>query len=935
MMSLVAERRLRVIDDLDRWMLNSLAGTTVAVLGGTLREVLEGLVEEQPAELAVHHRDEDHGDDGHQLDEDVQRRTAGVLQRVSDGVTDHSRGVDLVVDVLDRRHLAERLVRGDGVVAAPLETARLHVVQDLQLPVGQLTLAGPVVGVPTHLDPVLLLAHDVQGTGLLVSVLRRDVSHGAAHTVNNHLTALDELLRVVPRTTGVRHRDSHLHTRDRRSGQQARKRLLTEQDTADDGRQHHQTGRRNHLVQTRLGGHVHARGVVGLDLARHQLRPVHRVLELTLDLHHHLHRSLVHRRHGHTGEPVRQHSAHQQTRESAGVDDVHRRDSAVRHEGTVQRESHEGRRADRETLPDRRSRVTGGVQVVSHVTDRVVHLSHLNDTTSVVRDRAVRVDGQTDRHRRQNTKGSERDTVHQAQVEGHVNSHRHREARHDAAVVTHSQTLDHVRRRTTLGAARSHTTHVHETVARVTLRHDTDQQTRPQAHRDAQECLPVRHLHGLVGPLVRRGEGSHAHQLGDTEGGRQRDVSQTGHRHSRQRRRDQQLVLQHRLHSLTVRHLATRQPQQHEQRSDHACNHTETGHQDREQEPAEVQLRAVSRHNKGRARRLTERTEQVTAHTRDVADIVTDAVGDHTGVALVVLRQTGHDLTAQVSTHVRRLRVDTTTHTAERRHRRTAQTERGNALEQTDVLPLLAKREVERTVQLPGGAVAVQEVTEHQDRGEQADHPDAGETEAHHKTALERRLEGQLVLHVSARGPAGLESRAPVREHSDHHTDPSTAARGEDTNEERDRRERSVRPRRPEVGLGEPDERHDQSGEGNAEDTDDAVLGEKEVLGSIGDLLLDLVDLIQVQGHLKVGVLVLRRGAVRRVRRVELALRVVRVDNNSRNRDPAHVREEDAQDGQSEAEHDRPERRKDLRPGGVSAGHAQRCQHLVVHLHSA
>ena len=66
------------------------------------------------------------------------------------------------------------------------------------------------------------------------------------------------------------------------------------------------------------------------------------------------------------------------------------------------------------------------------------------------------------------------------------------------------------------------------------------------------------------------------------------------------------------------------------------------------------------RDDEGGARRLAERAEEIRAHARNVADVVADAVGDHTGVALVVLGDVLLELADQVRSDVRSLGEDRT-----------------------------------------------------------------------------------------------------------------------------------------------------------------------------------------------------------------------------------------------------------------------------------
>ena len=69
--------------------------------------------------------------------------------------------------------------------------------------------------------------------------------------------------------------------------------------------------------------------------------------------------------------------------------------------------------------------------------------------------------------------------------------------------------------------------------------------------------------------------------------------------------------------------------------------------------------------------------EQVSTHTGDVTDVVTDVVADNSGVTGVILGDAGLDLTDQVSTHVSSLGVDTAADTGKQGDGRSAQRETG------------------------------------------------------------------------------------------------------------------------------------------------------------------------------------------------------------------------------------------------------------------
>ena len=75
----------------------------------------------------------------------------------------------------------------------------------------------------------------------------------------------------------------------------------------------------------------------------------------------------------------------------------------------------------------------------------------------------------------------------------------------------------------------------------------------------------------------------------------------------------------------------------------------------------------VARKRKAGDDRPYVRFEQVSAHTRDVANVVTNVIGDDRSVARVVLRYAGLHLACKVSAHVSGFGVDAAAHTRKER----------------------------------------------------------------------------------------------------------------------------------------------------------------------------------------------------------------------------------------------------------------------------
>ena len=73
------------------------------------------------------------------------------------------------------------------------------------------------------------------------------VLRGVLHLVLAKTAGGDVLLGVVPSTTSVRSRDGHLDTRDQGASKQTGKGLNAEQEADDDGREHDERARGDHL----------------------------------------------------------------------------------------------------------------------------------------------------------------------------------------------------------------------------------------------------------------------------------------------------------------------------------------------------------------------------------------------------------------------------------------------------------------------------------------------------------------------------------------------------------------------------------------------------------------------------------------------------------------------------------------------------------------
>jgi hypothetical protein len=182
----------------------------------------------------------------------------------------------------------------------------------------------------------------------------------------------------------------------------------------------------------------------------------------------------------------------------------------------------------------------------------------------------------------------------------------------------------------------------------------------------------------------------------------------------------------------------------HDEDADQRGNEADRGVRDGEEHRVEARdIRDPERGRRERDRRddrADVRLEDVGAEAGDVADVVTDVVGDRGRVARVILGDAGLDLAHQVGADVGGLGVDAATHARE---------ERDRARPHREARDDLAERlEAGRAEEL---------LLPHEDPGD-ADEAERGHREAHHRAATEGDAEGGGLA-----GRAGRFGRAHVR----------------------------------------------------------------------------------------------------------------------------------------------------------------------------
>mmetsp|Transcript_42167 Transcript_42167/g.101423 ORF Transcript_42167/g.101423 Transcript_42167/m.101423 type:complete len:308 (-) Transcript_42167:1729-2652(-) len=229
----------------------------------------------------------------------------------------------------------------------------------------------------------------------------------------------DVLLGIVPGTSRVGHGNGKLNSSNQGTDEKTTDSSHTEQNTSQKrGEDNHGTGG-DHLLQRSLCGNSNA-GIVVRAFSRVLVKEVGLLIELALDFHNHLHGSTSDRLHCQSSEGEGDHTTDDEECESDRFEHVHtiseqlvaRRMADTGHECTEESQRHKGGRTNGETLSDSSSGVSCSIQSICFFTNTWVQLSHLSNTSSVITDRTVNINGQTSCQVRKETDSGKRNTVH-------------------------------------------------------------------------------------------------------------------------------------------------------------------------------------------------------------------------------------------------------------------------------------------------------------------------------------------------------------------------------------------------------------------------------------------------------------------------------------------------------------------------------------------
>jgi len=551
---------------------------------------------------------EDEGSDSGELDENVDGRTGGILEWVSNGISDNGGGV-LGVTLLDN---------------SVLFSVGLHV--EASLLGGEVVVSGESSGgIASFLDGLDVVAEH--------SLL------GGSGSVE--LFGLNHLLAVIPGTTSVGGGESNLDTGNDNSGEESSGGDVSEDHADDEGGEDDDGTGGDHLGEGSLGGDGNALLVVSLGSS-------HNGGELSLDFLNHELSGITDGTHGEGGEPVREHRSEKEAGEGVGVEDINLDLDSVGlsdsgDEGTEEGEGDKGSGSNGESFTDSGSGVTGGIELVSGFTDRFLEVGHLGNTSGVIGDGTVSVNGEGDGEASEHTNGRKGNSVHGGEVEGNEDGGTEADNWDDVGHVSEGESLDDIGS----GSVFARLGEVLDgavMVGGVVLSGGSNDHTGPESHHDATVKFPVGGVVDNSSEGHIHGDGEHVH--GGDDGNGHEDGG------------DNELV-----EELGINFLLESSAELAEEGHDN----TDGGDNDGEVDGVSSldHREAGGGDDESGASRFSERSEEISSHSSDITDIVTDVIGNSSGVSGRIFLKSVSDFTGKIGTDISSFGVDTTTDSSE------------------------------------------------------------------------------------------------------------------------------------------------------------------------------------------------------------------------------------------------------------------------------
>ena len=454
------------------------------------------------------------------------------------------------------------------------------------------------------------------------------------------MAILNKLFGVIPGTAGVRHEDRKQNAGDERAGEKASERFRTKQDSNQQrGDNGHDAGN-DHFVQGGSGGNTDTGSIIGFACAFENSRDF---TELAADFFDHFIGSLGNRVHGHGRESKGKHSADQKSDHDVGGKYVNALFFQTDFLCVRDEECESGQRCgtDCKTFAHGSGGVADGIELIRNLTNMVVKAAHLSNTAGVIRDRAIGVDGNSCAGGGKHANGCEGNAV---QAVGNLIGNEDADTdENDGNPGTHhtdGYTADNRSSRASLGLIRN-------TLDRTVVTRGVD-------------------LGHVSYDKADNNTGNDGKRIEDTAEELQ---AQRNGRKGNQRRGDIGTHLQSCVRVGVV--LAADEESRY-----NGCRNTDCGDEQWIESAGFIKL-AADQNAKGQRRDDgTDITlKKVSAHTGDVADVVTDVVSNNRGIARVIFRNTSFYFADQVRSNVSSFGINTAADTGKERDGRGAERE--------------------------------------------------------------------------------------------------------------------------------------------------------------------------------------------------------------------------------------------------------------------
>ncbi len=443
------------------------------------------------------------------------------------------------------------------------------------------------------------------------------------------VAVFDEFLRVIPSAAGVGHGDGHQNTGDKRTGKKSAESLSAVKTNSDRADNSENAGEK-HFFQRSGSGDVNAFGVIRFLGSFHDAGEL---VELTTNFFDHLVGGFTNRVHGKSGEEHGEHTTDEETGDDfrfQKVDSVEVCDLRI---GYEESQSGKSGRANGKAFADSGGGVTDGVKSIGDFTDFFGKLAHLSDTAGVIGDRAIGVNSDNGTGGGKHTNSGNGDTIEAESPVSAKDTDSDQKDRENSRGKTGGITADDAGAGAGLALTGDFLNRF-VIAGGVILGDLTDGNTDDKADDNSYE----RH-NASIEENTAEEEGSD-----NDDGGA--DIST-------------KVELFGRILSFAV----------YKEDGNNGRKDTDSGKEQREERAVDFRdsVNGISKGDGGNDG-TDIGLEQVGAHTGDVADVITDVIGDNSGVSRVIFRDTGFDFTDKVGTDVSRFGINTAADTTEESH---------------------------------------------------------------------------------------------------------------------------------------------------------------------------------------------------------------------------------------------------------------------------